>query len=432
MRRSHAPGLDTKRIRVFRNGQFVWIELPHASDLLLANLATFRFQAVDDYEHGCRVIAEPFPLVLPNRDIFGIEHWCCFAGLQSVATRVLQSAGYDLDTAKLATRHLRVPSIVDHGRCEAIDDEWLRCVRRNDRALVRYKRGTVRPEWMIAQVAHAWPDQSIMVWTKSLTEAKEFTTKLRRLGVTAFWDNGHFEPIGRPQVLVATVDYFSRDTAVQTRDIAFVLDATQISRPAAIEAVRYAYRARMYGFIADDVQPEPCTSDLITAVFGFEQLHIREHGQVVETPDVAMMPYRGGVGVAADESAFTVVQREICRNKGRNHFVAGLCRAVRAGDASGVRLPDEAIHRISGLSNPKIAIMAANLEHALALGRMLPAATLLTGDDVVLHGVSRRDGRRLYRTIDLDDRLCIVTPAARDQIEGTDVVIRADGSAVRR
>jgi hypothetical protein len=208
----------------------LWIRLPHASDLLLARLVfTTRHQSVEDDEHGCRVVAEWFPLVWLNQIIAGVEPWFCFAGLQPVVVHCLQDAGYEVDVEDAGVACLPSPCASQRNVHRPVDQAWLRCVQQNDRAICRYDPSNVQPEWLITQVAHAWPDKTIMVWTKSLSEAKELTRRLQRLGVTAFWNNGHFVPNGRPQVLLATLDYFSRDTDVQMRDIAFVLDAATIS-----------------------------------------------------------------------------------------------------------------------------------------------------------------------------------------------------------
>jgi len=373
-------------------------------------------------------VPELFPLVWPIHDIFGVEHWCCFAGLQPVVIRILQDAGYELDFKDINVPRLSEPHDGQTNGRRPIDPDWLRYVQQYDRCLCRYNPSSVQPEWLIAQVAHTWPDKKLMVWTKSLTDAQCLSRKLQSLGVDANWSTGRYIPKRTPQILLGTADFFSRDTAVQTRDIAIMLDATQISTRAGLEAIRYALNARMYGFLADDVQPEPFTSDLITAVYGFEHLHIPEHGRVATRPDVFLTQFPGGVDVRRNATPFEVQQQAIWRNKGRHAFIAKLARDIVNGETSDVRLAGALRDRL-GIGLPVVAVMAANLEHALALGRVMPAATMLTGDDVYLNGLSRRDERRFYRSVDLDDRLYIVTPAAKDQIDGVDVVIKADARA---
>jgi len=388
-----------------------------------------KHRAVDDADHGYRVVPTPFPLVRPTRDAFTDQKlWYCYAGLWPVVEHVLKEAGCEIDA-----RHVHVAPLPDRRKVRRqgdrpVDNAMLRCVQQQDRAVIRYTPGKVKPAWLITQIARGWPEKTLVVVTTRTNETLDMAQQLRKDGLDATYATRRHYPDEIGPVLVATDGFLSGHTEMQKRHIAIFLDAAKAFSTRSLEVSEYALDARIYGLLADHAKPELFVRDHITALFGFNELHIPEHGQVRRPVHVYSVQVRGGMRFdSANTNAFEVKRAGIWRNNGRNQFIARFCREIDREAAFRPKIRNGPADGQMGSVNPKIAVLVENVDHALALAKLLPEAVMCSGDEVNLDGVPTRDTRHFREIGSKEWNMCISTFAGLAELPEVNVLMRADG-----
>jgi len=364
------------------------------------------------------------------------ELWYCHAGLWPLVERLLKEAGYEIDARRVHGPPLPKACRVQREEDWPVDNALLRCVRQQDRAVVRYTPGKVKPAWLITQIARGWPERTLVIVTTRTDDTLDMAKQLRRYGLdVTYATRGHYpDEIGR--VLVATESFLSGHPEVQTRDIAVFLDDAEAFSSKGLEVGKFAYDARVYGFLADYAKPEPFIRDHIAALFAFEEVRIPEHGRVLQPVEVVSVAYKGGVPPESAEkkTAFTVKRDCIWRNNGRNQFIARLCRGIVDGDTDGLKLPNRLMELINGTIRPKtgsygpkIGIIVDNVDHALALAGVLQEVAICMSKDVNRFGLSKKQESQLPEEEGDDWKVCISTFAGLAELPRVNVLIRADG-----
>jgi hypothetical protein len=345
--------------------------------------------------------------------------YACPLGFLPVVKRLLQEKGISFDDGQVSPVRLSKPRLPTRlFREPPVDEEWLDMVQNSDHGIVRYRPGVVRVAWLIAQVVRAWPDKSVMVWARSLLEAEQLTRELRKLNVSAGWDNGTVDFDKSPQVLLGSVEFFSRDTDVQKRQIAIVTDASRVYSKGGLWAVNYAYVARMYGLLPVERSLTPAELDHVRAVFAFDELQIPEHGEVWMPVPVYTVNYRRRQpNTRSLHTALDVKRQLIWNNDDRNRFLAQLARQMAGNALQGDTIPVSLHEAMQRIESPRIAVLVENIEHAKALKTMLPEAPVVTAR-------TQNAGSPWSKS-----QIVIVTQLALATIRRSNVLIRADATA---
>ena len=408
-------------IRIWRNGQRICFDVPGDGMIVHDLLYTAMVRATDDAEHGYCVVGRYFPLFGHEEGTFGEEYLHCPPGLLPVVRELLRKAGYRVDARRARAKPLPPYSLRD----EPEDIELLRLVQQNERALITYSPQNVDPAWLVRQVVRAWPNESVMVLCNRDSEAEMVMRQFTPSGATLA--TRRHQPVEICRVLVASASFAAGHTEVQKRDIAIVLDAGEMFSRRGLDAYKYSYEARLYGLVPEGSTTSPYVRDLLLAAFGFEELHIPEHGCVFEPPEVFYVPYSGGVRLRTEQNTpMKVKQYGIWKNNGRNQFLARLCRLCTGGKDRGLTVPPQLIDSLVRRQQPSIAVVVENLDHALALGRLLPEAELVTAEHVQLDGLSQAAEERFEAVPSRQTQISIVTMAALPTMPPTDVIVRAD------
>ncbi len=408
-----------------RQGQRLLLET-HSDLSWLGPILAIRFHAANCDEHGGGVIAtHPIPLLAfhPQLDKYNGRvsqqtAYSCPLGLLPVVKQLLDERRLRYDERRVQPLRLPKQDRVSFPFDEpAVDQAWLDMVQKTDRGLVRYRRGGVRLAWLIAQVARAWRDKSVMVWTRSLREAKQLTQDLREHSISAAWDNGTADFETSPQVLLGTVEFFGRDADVQKRQIAIATDASRVFSHGGSYALKHAYVARMYGMLPDDRALTPAEEDVVRAAFGFNELRIPEHGSVWEPASVHTIKYHPRNPASRSLHAALEVKRQlIWNNAPRNDFVAELVRAMTSGKPEDGMIPAGLREFLLDTESLRVAVLVENMEHANALKTVLDDARVVTANTIQPHDPWKRDG------------IVIVTRLALPALHNRNVLVRADAS----
>jgi hypothetical protein len=410
---------------LWRNGQYLMMDTRRDLSWLEPMLTVRRYVARCSEEASGYIHQLSFSRLVtrPEYDKWGSRNrkpgYACPLGFLPVVKRLLQEKKIGFDERQVLPDPLSEPKRVDRLFGEPpVDDAWLAMVRDNDRGIVRYRPGGVKVAWLIAQVAHAWPDKTVMVWTRSLQEAKQLTRELREHNISAGWDNGTAGFEKSPQVLLGPVEFFSRDTDVQKRQIAIVTDASRVYSKGGMWAMQYAYVARMYGLLPVERNLTPAELDCVRAVFGFDEFQIPEHGEVWMPIPVHTVKYRRQQPTSRSlDTALDVKRQLIWNNRNRNQFLAHLARQVAGKSLQGAAVPASLCDAMKQIESPRIAVLVENIEHAEALNTELPEARIVTA--------RTKNAGSLWRK----SQIVIVTRLGLAKIRNSNVLIRGDATA---
>ena len=417
-----------KAVYLWRAGQFVQFRVADLQesdwDDLAQILYTVKHVADDDPEHGCRIARHwqsLFSSFGPER-----EHVQVYGGLLPVLEEWLTQRGYRIYKADFDMKALPEPRLWDTGPTDSL---LLSRLGDSQRQIVRYDNSRVRVARLVDQIAYAWPNEEIMIWTASDKKALKLYDEMRTPFKSLVAGDHSTGDIGR--VVIAThsslCPNWKRDIDIEDRGICIALDAHQlVMRPD--DPLVDARSARMIGLVPVGVHLPPIVRDRITAIFGFETQAVPEHGRLASQTAVARVKSKGSIDLSDCQSAFALKQAAIWSNTGRNRHLAWLARAVHR-NSSKLQKQYPALGEQIGLPTARnVAILVENANHVFELARELPEAGVVVGDlaPQVLNGFARSRMRRLEN---LEGGLRIVSHAGSADIDSCDVLIVADALA---
>jgi len=277
--RTNEPGArPVARIR--HHGQYASVRIPERWELV-EFLSTVKHVGRQDPVRGFEVHKQPWPLAFP--DVLDGKKIVTFpVGLLPVVTHWLHEHGYDVQPEDDGIAELPAPLFIDPYEYRTPLDEALLCfVYNHKRGIVRHDCVHVSPVRLTAQVIKAWPHQRIAICTTGPEKARRTRRELNKL-------------LGRKVDLVTGRDYQElRDPVVVVsngmlkalelckQDIVIATTATEFGGLVVKRELPYLGRARLYGLLHQGKQLAPFDRDLVWSHFGFEELVIPRHGQVV-------------------------------------------------------------------------------------------------------------------------------------------------------
>jgi hypothetical protein len=305
----------------------------------------------------------------------------------------------------------------------------LDAVRLHERSLVRYAGSVVDPALLVAQVALAWPDHSMVVVVKRVEEVRTLRQRLHRLVPGVVGISGDDLPPYVGRIVVATIDYFyQRAVNPSNRDILVAYNAHEFVGQAHWWCLAgYFEKARLCGFLDSDVELAPAESDVLRQLFGFTETMVPAHGRRTRPVVLLDQPCHGTVRLSPETSAYELKRAGIWHDPARNRMVARLAKnlAKSGGKLSGP-LADHFAER-----HPRVAVVVENLEHAAALRGFLPDWPLAAANNIWRRGLAfpGRLGQMPLKQGWRPSPRAIVTFEGLRQlnVSAIDVVVRADG-----
>jgi hypothetical protein len=341
---------------------------------------------------------------------------------------MLTDAGHEVVAVGPALTPLPSPDLATLRKRRLYDTAMVESVAHCERSLIRYAGSSgVDPALLIAQVALAWPGQSIVVVVKRVEEVRRLRKQLHKLvrGVVGLSGDDH--PPFLEGVVVATIGYFLNGAlSAKQRDILIVPNAREFAGQKRWYRTAYYENARLYGLLDVDAEPSPAEWDALRSLFGFTEVVVPAHGCRLRSVVPIEHRFRGLVQVPL-QSAYDTKRSGIWQNLHRNRFVARLARNTTKG---GGPLAD-AIAQACKVARPRVAVVVENLEHATALSTCLRHWSLVRAPNSWRGGlaVPRHLRRIAGQATSQQQRHSIVTFEGLRQlnISAYDVVVRADG-----
>jgi hypothetical protein len=366
------------------------------------------------------------------KDETGTPVLCTSPALEPVVRLVLGQAGYDVHTVGSGLAPLPPPRLNVLPASEVLDHSFLSFVEQHERGLVQYDQTAVDPARLVGQVALAWPDKTLAAVVRREEEGCRLRSRLREYGVDAALVTGRHHASGPSRVVVTTpVGLAYTPTEVEWLDIVIAMDAQDATGKSYMECLSHAWRARLYGLLTVDARPAPLERDQMHALFGFQELFVPRHGHRLRPLRVINNSVKGGPELPANANLVVLKRRGLWRHALRNRRVARLARAFADGGTDTLtQMLGPA--RVVQLVSPGVIVLVENVEHALALGELLPDWPVFTGADVCEHGLTGEQIRRLRQQrdpFDFGPLHAMVTLAVLPDLDfrRVDVVVRADG-----
>jgi hypothetical protein len=295
----------------------------------------------------------------------------CFAGLLPIVLRFAESAGYAARIQRKEAAVLPEPDYSSTENLPLLDRGFLRCVQLHDRALVRYDPSAVDPALLVAQVALAWPQLSLVVAVTRVEEARWLRDQLRTHlpAVVAVTSRNRVPDSQVGRVTVATYTGLgSTGIEIEKCNILLAWNAVEASRPNALSCLGHARRARMYGLLAGTEPQAPFDRDVVRLLFGFKEVEVPwpSRVEVVWCRNVRCPAMPEGIDTVQ------VKRHGLWRNHARNRQVARFARKLQAGEWQAIQkcLPSGAAGLVNG-SQATVVVLVENVEHAEALARFL-------------------------------------------------------------
>jgi hypothetical protein len=416
-----------RAIKVIQSGQFVYI-FP-AVPRMMNDICTVVHRSAADQKGALAVNRLPMPLVWPGT--IGTKR-CLqgFAGLDPILVDWLAREGYTVRLAGNRPGELSAPNQQRLACFSKTDDGLLRFIQHRSRGLVRFNGQFVSPTMLVAQIARAWPKLSILIGMTRQSDVDALWRALRPI-VPSLSRHTNRTNRDAKRVAIATLAYL-RVNDIWQRDLFISLNPTELFGgwlDPGIQALHRLWRARAYAFLADDVRVAPMHYSLLTALFGPREFAIPSHGCEYRDVRVVFGRICGGPRPPTDASVLELKRSGIWQHPVRNRRIAALVRNLAHGQLNGSRNDYPGIERRlpRPLEECSIEISVENVEHALALHRLLPDALLRINKHAFIDGLPDNDARAVLRRPDLKRGVPVITTHEGSGVV-CDIMIRADGA----
>lgn len=388
-------------------------------------------------DHHCR---PRHPQLVSPR---GEDHALVYAaGLEAAIRRAAIDEGYRVHLADAPETFvedtpetiLEAPRQVYKGT-KPRDDLLLDCARKQNRALIRYRRGDVDRAWLIAQLALAWPRLRLVCLVHNCEEGRSLRHHIQhylpREQVRFF--NSKNGPEVDCRVALSTPMYLRHwSVKITHRHIVVVSDALRGLGEKACEEMDGARDARFYGLISDQAKISGLEETQLRERFGFEEISIPLHGHSVRGVEVTWHRIEGGRRIEHDASMVTLKRLGLWQNATRNRRIARLARVLREGDHQTITKDYPTItSELPHSGKQRLLIVVENVEHALQLAKQLKGWPVFCGENVCRVGMSKAD-RMLLHTRTMSSKELrgkgIITSSNLEKcdLDRMDVLLRAD------
>lgn len=412
------------RVALQRDGQYVSLE---PVDELAEAFATVRHIPAPDTG---RVRAVPYPLVWSQDVRRGRRVLQTFAGLEPLLVDWLRRRGHEVELTGDRPPTWAAPDSARLADFDGpLDRHLLDFVRGRDRGLARHGPA-VDPARLVAQVALGWRRARVLVMATRRRDAKDFRDRLLAFvpGVSLFAGTA---PSRAGRVTVATAGYARAGAiGIESRTVLVALNPEELfptgELASPVDALRQARRARLYGIMPAGRELPPHTRSLVTALFGTEEVAVPRHGHLARRIDVAFVRVEGGPRVRDDDPVH-LMRSGVWQHPVRNRRLARLAGLVATGQFTEVR---EELPQLAGVQarrhGGRVVLLAANVEHALALAGYQSDAPVACGNDVCRADLKPEQKVMLKRSGCADAELVIATPAGLPTVGPIGVLVRAD------
>ncbi len=398
--------------------QRIWLE-PECPEIdKLLELRTI--QVTDEERHGYRVTRH-------NEPLLGHGVRVANGGLALVVQYFLEVKGHKTWRmplfAKPIPEAIAAPMAVGPANPHVCD-----FIRGNTHGVIEHGLGFNGLAALCIELALAYPTVKFAFIARQEEEGEAFAKKIGKvLGPVTLAFANRRENLGA-RIAVCT-SYGLGDVelfAVKFNALMFLDAAAAVGLNSQDAIIAYG-QSRLFAFQKQDQQVAPRTSDLIMAAFGPRLVTVPQLGfrnRHVEIADLRIT----GAQLSNRLTGFALYRAGIIGHRVRNRRIASLATALVANDTAKVqRLCPDA----SGFANGRpcaTLVLVANIEHGLALKRLLPGWPLVIGNDANVDGLSQAQIKMLdERPIVFDRAIATVAGMSTIRSSGFKAMIWAAG-----
>lgn len=409
-----------RRVCVNLRGHSLWIDpMPQC----ISQLATSRLQYTSS-DGGSGIEGTMQSLLDPSIQRVN-------AGLIDILGHILSQEGLAIEVAvwEPSIRKVGPPQLEKLPHNDRVDSAWIELLHHRTHGLVQYGRAC-DIGWFLEQALLAYPDATMAVATSRTRDRDRVAESLRRQGAHVAVAGGSLTPAECGRVVVGTLTALA-EPAIECwrRHFLFFPEALDAISVRGQDLILQAdTRFRVFGFLATDTRLAQRERDLLACVFGLDATVVPRHGHTGRPVRVAWRRFRHGGRSDSDRSLAAQKRQAIWRNRERNRLIVQLA----LGFLGQRRQRDDASDaEATTINHPlRVTILVDNVDHAVELGRLLPAWPIRAALTVDSSGMRRDLARLLDEALHrpASDSLYVIATVdglAGDRLASTDVLIWA-------
>lgn len=423
------PSTTSRTVELRRDGQFVAV-IPAVPELR-GQFAMKAHIGVADKAHGLRIVAEQDEVLLIPIELEGQLCLQAYAGLETRLETALLDAGYDV---MHAGERPALPPISDSdlAAAQAGFRAMLQFVQSHNRGLIEYDPSRVQVESLIAQIAQAFPDTTILVLTTRKNDARRLGRCLRDAGLDLYVSLDGYEPeAGGPWRIVVTT-YGGAGAGIANlryRQLVLYPNADEVFCCGGTLGLDQLDQACIFGFRPANASPPREVRTLTAAIFGDEVVTVLRPDVPARTVDVVFLPSRVQAPVLAGEDDRALRERLAWQHPVRNRRIARVARLLAKNDQDLDRSFPDLAAKLDPYGWHRVAVLVGSVEQGLELKKYLSDWPLLVAKGFAPEGLSNSQLAKLHeqpgKYWDLSAP-AIVTPGALPEAGHFSGIVRAD------
>lgn len=358
-----------------------------------------------------------------------------FGGFKPLVEELLDRNGLSAVTTGKGTAQLPEPDFDQLGTFKRVDRALLDFIREHERGMVIVERqGKVSVARLVAQIALAWPKKWLVVLVTRVEEARRLARHLRKFLPQVGLVNSK-DKVQQPKrrLVVVTPAYLRRgDVAAEKRSICIALNPTDLFGDAhnqGADLLPSLRNARIFGVQDMQENPAPRLRDLLTALFGPDEILIPRHGHRPLDVEVVFSPIRGG-GRPPDHKSDALIKRlGVHEHRLRNRRIWNLAQALEVNALHWLKADYPEVAERLGEKVGRVGVLVDHVPHGLTLAKKLNWP-FVVGMHFCEDGLSEEEKDLIELGKDehlRTKRSVVVTGNGLKRAGWFDVLIRADG-----
>ncbi|WP_254508943.1 hypothetical protein [Anatilimnocola floriformis] len=343
------------------------------------------------------------------------------AGLEMMIRYIGLQRGFEINFENHGCCRASLPvlSANSSSSCAVTDPAVLQFVYQNELGLVR-AGAPVDLVRLAAEILLAYSQKSFVIVVATRAERREWRRRLRSFGVSL--QEHALDCFGESvkRVVVTTpIGAAEDDVFFHSRHLAILPDAiASLGERFQTMLLCADPKARLLGFLRADTKPSPREQDLLRAQFGFAELTIPAHGQVLVDRRIARLPFV--VQPLPDRLKGHELQCSgVWQHPVRNRWIAKLAKVLFYQDWCALaNWQPELAEQLHDESRRGVIVLAECVPQAIAIAKRLKRVPIVLDHGLDLGFLSPSDRAKVeLRHIGWDcDCIVIATPGGLDRV----------------
>ncbi|PHS10431.1 MAG: hypothetical protein COA78_11395 [Blastopirellula sp.] len=372
-----SPQLDTQP----KSNQTVTVSLVSqkcviepAQPELSFQIYTKRHQPFTNGPHAGQVVCGLFPLIFEQEDNAGTPISSCYAGLAPLVVQQLKRNGVQVQFKNKNRSSLKGPRYFPYDLFEEPDEAVLGFMQRHERGIILHAPKLANVARILAQIAYAFPNKSILVAVTRKTDAWKLRNQIVKLlharVVSVATSGTNLKSSSR--VIIGTYTQLAQGfIGIERRDLLFSLNPDEmLANYFGKETINAAHKARFDGFLPRNKKIVTYFKHQLLALFGTNRISIPVPGKVERPVQVLFNRFFHYDPLKQfPRNPWQLKRQELWEHTVRNDLIVSIASGLTKQDRN--LLTPVLSKQIRFNKKSRIGILVDNVDHAARLGKRL-------------------------------------------------------------